>query len=133
MRSGTSGCYQEVVSRVGRAGLVEKHRRFMALHIHTLRKYFRTWLEVAGVSQGFRERLLGHKGGYLDESYFRPMLDQIKAEYVKAIPFLTIEAEGEQVKQIQKELEEERRKRELIEQKLKTLEDLLLKLNSSRV
>jgi integrase len=73
-----------------RAGKDEKGRTFYTLHFHTLRKFFRTNLELVGVSTSFRERLLGHKGEYLDESYFKPQVQALLNEYRKAIPNLTI-------------------------------------------
>jgi len=109
-----------------KAGETEKGRTFYKLHFHTLRKYFRTNLELAGISKSFRERLLGHRGEYLDESYFKPQIQALLNEYMKAIPQLTIlEPIGEY---------EEIRKRQLLdtarllgfgEERLKRLEEVL--------
>jgi len=74
-----------------KSGFDERNRKFYKYHFHTLRKFFRTALEYGGVSRSFRERLLGHKGEYLDTSYFGPQLDAMIGEYRKAIPHLTIE------------------------------------------
>jgi len=102
------------------------------IHIHSFRKFFRTMLEVAGVKRSFREFLLGHKGDYLDESYFRPFEEQVKQEYMKAIPHLTIiEVETPSMEEI--------RKRQLIdtakmlgysEEKIKKIEEILAKYKS---
>jgi len=73
-----------------KADEAQKKRNFHQLHFHTLRKYLRTNLELAGVSKSFRERLLGHKGEYLDEWYFKPQTQALLNEYRKAIPHLTI-------------------------------------------
>ena len=109
-----------------KAGKTEKGRTFYKLHFHTLRKFFRTNLELAGVSRSFRERLLGHKGEYLDTAYFKPQIQALLNEYRKAIPQLTIlEPIGEY---------EEIRKRQLLdtakllgfgEERLKRLEEVL--------
>lgn len=72
------------------AGLDEKVRTHHTYHFHTLRKFFRTRLEAAGVSASYRERLLGHKGGYLDLSYFDPRFEELLGEYRKAISYLTV-------------------------------------------
>ena len=75
-----------------RAGLGERERRNRTYHFHTLRKFFRTRLEVARVSKSFRERLLGHGGEYLDASYFDPRFEELLGAYRSAIPELTIES-----------------------------------------
>jgi integrase len=68
----------------------KKAKRFYLYHVHTLRKFFRTSLDLAGVSPDVRERLMGHAGGYLAGSYFRPSEEQLANEYRKAIQHLTI-------------------------------------------
>ena len=75
---------------VDKAGFGEKLRLRRTLRFYTMRKFFRTSLELAGVSSSFRERMMGHKGGYLDDAYFKPHLEQMLVEYRKAIPHLTI-------------------------------------------
>jgi integrase len=71
-----------------RAGLNEKSNRQYMLHVHTLRKYFRS--NCIGVDPSYRETWMGHKAGYLDASYFRAEEPLHLAEYRKAIPHLTI-------------------------------------------
>jgi len=71
-----------------RAGLDEKSNRQYMLHVHTLRKYFRS--NCVGVDPSYRETWMGHKAGYLDESYFRAEEPLHLTEYRKAIPHLTI-------------------------------------------
>jgi len=58
------------------------------LHFHVLRKFFRTGLRYISASD--RERLMGHKGEYLDDAYYKPNLDQLLAEYRKVVPELTV-------------------------------------------
>ena len=107
-----------------KAGLAEKSKTFHKLRMHVLRKYFHTMLEIAGVSKSFSERLLGHSG-YLDDSYFKPLLGDLLREYRKAIPQLQIIEEAKL---------EEVRKRQLLdtakllgygEDKLKRLEEVM--------
>lgn len=74
-----------------RSGLAEKSGKTHTLRFHTARKFFRTSLEYAGVSKSYREFLLGHKGEYLDDAYFKPTMERVLNEYRKAIPYLTIE------------------------------------------
>jgi len=71
-----------------RAGLNEKSNRQYMLHVHTLRKCFRS--NCVGVDPSYRETWMGHKAGYLDDSYFRAEEPLHLAEYRKAIPHLTI-------------------------------------------
>jgi integrase len=111
-----------------RAGLDDKSRKWHLLHVHTLRKYFRS--NCVGVDESYRESWMGHKGKYLDESYFRAEEERHLAEYRKAIPHLTVYATPLE--------EEQRRKRSLLdfaqlqgftEEKLKRLEDVLARSN----
>jgi len=71
-----------------RAGLADKSKRWYVLHVHTLRKFFRS--NCVGVNPSYREFWMGHKGGYLDESYFRAEEELHLNEYRKTIPYLTI-------------------------------------------
>jgi hypothetical protein len=73
-----------------RAGLSKKCQKFNVLHLHSLRKFFRTNLEAI-MTRSMIERLMGHVSSeYLDGSYFRsPEKDMLEA-YRKAIPNLMI-------------------------------------------
>jgi integrase len=83
--------YERVWGRLlRRAGLAKKSKRWFVLHIHTLRKYFRS--NCVGIDVSYRERWMGHKGGYLDLSYFKAEEPLHLAEYRKAIPHLTVYA-----------------------------------------
>jgi integrase len=59
------------------------------LHIHSLRKFYRTQLERAGVSRTTISLWMGQVTG-LDLSYFRPSEPELIEEWRKAEPFLTI-------------------------------------------
>lgn len=72
------------------AGLDAASRKWRDYRFHTLRKFFRTAMETAGVSRSFRERMMGHRGDYLDVAYFTPEFDKLLEEYCKAVPALTI-------------------------------------------
>ncbi len=83
--------YEKVWARLlRRAGLSQKSNRWFILHIHTLRKYFRS--NCIGIDASYRERWMGHKGLYLDTSYFKAEEGLHLSEYRKAIPYLTIYA-----------------------------------------
>ncbi len=77
-----------------KVGLTEKSGGQHIYHFHTLRKYFRTF---CGLDERVRERLMGHKGKYLDDSYFRPPEKDVLNAYLEAIPHLTIYTVGEAV------------------------------------
>ena len=107
-----------------RAGLDEKSQRWYQLHIHTLRKYFRS--NCIGVDPSYREAWMGHKGGYLDESYFRAEEDKHLAEYRKAIPHLTVYSTGLEEKQLRtKAMLDFARLQGYEDEKLKRLEEIL--------
>jgi hypothetical protein len=83
--------YEKVWARLlKKAGLNQKSNRFYILHIHTLRKYFRS--NCIGIDASYRERWMGHKGLYLDMSYFKAEEPLHLAEYRKAVSHLTIYA-----------------------------------------
>lgn len=81
-----------------RAGLDTKTGKWYKLHLHTLRKYFRS--NCVGVDASYRELWMGHKGGYLDESYFRAEEDKHLREYRKAIQHLTVYSTGLEEKKL---------------------------------
>lgn len=112
---------------VKKAGKTEKPRRFHALRMHTLRKFFRTSLELAGVGRAFIARLMGWKGEYMDESYFKPYIEQLLAEYRKAIPNLTIMEEPSLEDMRKKQLLDTARLLGFPEERLKKLEEILAK------
>jgi len=73
-----------------KSGKGEKKRLRYDIHFHVLRKFFRTWLDTAGVGSAFRERLMGHKGEGYSDAYFKPNIESLLSEYRKAIPHLTL-------------------------------------------
>lgn len=107
-----------------RAGLAEKSQKWYQLHLHTLRKYFRS--NCVGVDPSYRETWMGHKGGYLDESYFRAEEDKHLAEYRKAIPHLTVYSTGLEEKQLRvKTMLDFAKLQGYEDEKLKKLEEIL--------
>jgi len=99
----TIEAFEKVYARLlRRAGLAEKSNKWFVLHIHTLRKYFRS--NCVGVDPSYREHWMGHKGGYLDESYFRAEEERHLAEYRKAIPHLTVYATPVEEKQLRSKM-----------------------------
>jgi len=85
----TIEAFEKVWKRIlKKAGLDQKTHRYYMLHVHTLRKYFRS--NCIGVDVSYRERWMGHKGLYLDESYFRAEESLHIAEYRKAASHLAI-------------------------------------------
>jgi integrase len=72
-----------------KCGLANKSHKFYVYHIHVLRKWFRTKAEE--LTPSVREKLMGHVGGYLDESYFRVTDEQLLEEYKKIHAFLLIQ------------------------------------------
>jgi len=79
------------VAPLEKAGLGQRSGKWRDYRFHTLRKFFRTALEYAGVSKSYRERLLGHAGEYLDSAYFGPEFNKLKEQYMQAIPHLMVE------------------------------------------
>lgn len=107
-----------------RAGLGEKSNKWYKLHLHTLRKYFRS--NCIGVDPSYREHWMGHKGGYLDDSYFRAEEERHLIEYRKAIPHLTVYSTPMEEEQLRKKsLLDFAKLQGFNEEKLRRLEDVL--------
>jgi len=75
------------------AGLTarDENTQRRVLHIHSLRKYFRTQLGIAGVKPDISESLLGHANGLREYQKYRP--DEVAQEYLKAEEKLTVAIE----------------------------------------
>jgi integrase len=94
------------------------------LHLHTLRKWFRTQLEGV-MTSSYIERLMGHTStAYLDSSYFRPPEEDMIAAYRRAIPNLTI-LEDVQSEEFQRKQLIRQAALLLPEEKLRRLQELL--------
>lgn len=90
---------------------------------HGFRKFFRTQLTLAKVDPDIRRPFTGHKG--LDEVYNRLSEDEIFTEYMKAIPFLTIDPSPQLQKQVE-ELKEEKNEVTIMEIKHRQTVNMLL-------
>lgn len=86
-------------------------------HIHTLRKFFKTWASLSGMNGEVLEYTMGHRSG-VRTVYFIPddasqvpeeIVAKLTAEYSKAVGSLTIFNEGEQVKELTSKVEEQAR------------------------
>lgn len=122
--------YERVWARLlRRAGLAQKSSRWYKLHIHTLRKYFRS--NCVGVDASYRERWMGHKGLYLDMSYFKAEEPLHLTEYRKAIPHLTIYGKAKEEKELRSQMLLDFAKLQGYEpDKIKKLEDALARAKS---
>lgn len=117
--------FQRVNDKVGFGNRTEKRRFFTS---HMLRKLFTTSLYKAGVDKLAIDWMLGHKINPVTEAYFKTNEKELKKNYLKALPHLTLEKvkvrrmESEEVKDIvrdldkkDKEMDEMRKKVELLE------------------
>lgn len=95
--------YEKVWARLlHRAGLDMKSQKWYILHIHTLRKYFRS--NCVGIDASYREKWMGHAGLYLDMSYFRAEEQLHLNEYRKAVSHLSIYATSVDEKNLRKKM-----------------------------
>jgi len=141
-----------------KANKATKGRKWYEAHIHTLRKYFKSWASLSGVPEALVEAFMGHRRG-IQQTYFLPGLEaasnpevvkRVMAEYAKALPALTIFSEEEKVKALEGRLEETRRQleegtkrhegerhrleeeRRLLEERVRRLEGLVTKTEALR-
>jgi integrase len=88
---------QSWIALLKKCGVAKKSYHFQVFRIHVLRKWFRTKAEE--LTPSVREKLLGHRGGYLDESYFKITEEQLLNEYKKIhASLLILEGPGETLK-----------------------------------
>ena len=96
------------------------------MHLHTLRKYFRTRLAIA-IRPDAVELLMGHQT-YLNANYVRYTEDELAEEYKKGENELTIfESKDKSHDELEKEIARRDEKIEKIEQRTEFLEHLDLK------
>lgn len=99
----------------------DSHKRHEIPMNHGFRKFFETRLIESDVNPMAVLRLVGHKGGLDNKSYFRPKEDYILSEYEKAIDALTINEENKLRRKVRK-LEMERTQFDLLASKIQALE-----------
>lgn len=91
--SNISRLWRKLVARANMLRKIPGHW-FHELHTHTLRKFFKTQCVLAGCRVDFVEFWMGHRPSspdtYLNDSYFRPGLEDHLREYRKAVPNLTV-------------------------------------------
>lgn len=116
-----------------RAFKTDKSHKWFKLHLHTLRKFFRTQCNVSGVETDFMEFWMGHVGRNLSTSYFRAEDTAHLEQYKKVLPLLTLESPDleERIKEVEERykerlenmrLEAERRIEERVRQRINELE-----------
>ena len=89
------------------AGLNDKDKTtgYHRLHIHTLRKFYKTRLLNAGMPEGMVRKLLGQED-VLSGSYDRFTEEELKQAYVKGVSSLLIFETGPDLTQTNKEIEQ---------------------------
>jgi len=60
---------------------------------HSLRKFFNTYLKLAGVNETVVEYMMGHKLGGVRGAYFVPPVEELEKIYIKAEPYISITTE----------------------------------------
>jgi integrase len=108
------------INMVRRAGFDKKGKTWHTLHFHVLRKYFKTWTTVSGVSSDLVEYFMGHRASirqvyFIPEGVERPpeeIIKRLEEEYRKALPALSITSETETVKKLEAQVEEQRKELE---------------------
>lgn len=94
--------------------------------IYMFRKRFNTILKLNNeVNSNIAEKLMAHKRG-LDGTYLQPTMEECFAEFVKAIPDLTIEPKERQRLEIKKK----QQKIDELEEKTNIIEDLEIKIEA---
>lgn len=88
--------------RVPNLDLEHNGKRHEVPQSHGFRKFFETRLIESDVNPMAVLRLVGHKGGLDNKSYFRPKEDFILSEYEKAIDALTIDPVNRLRKKVEK-------------------------------
>ena len=94
--------------------------------MYMFRKRFNTILKLNNeVNSNIAEKLMAHKRG-LDGTYLQPTMEECFAEFVKAIPDLTIDPKERQ----RLEIEKKQKKIDELEEKTNTISDLETKIEA---
>lgn len=115
---------------------IKKGKRYDKAAIYGFRKRFNTILKLNNdVNSNIAEKLMAHKRG-LDGTYLQPTKEECFAEFVKAIPFLTvsdderIKIENEKLKEEKSELEKVNEDKSLLLENYQKLEARTKRLES---
>ncbi|MEM4204785.1 MAG: site-specific integrase [Candidatus Methanomethylicaceae archaeon] len=108
----------------------QKGRRWNLYRIHGLRKFFKSWATMSGVSKDLVEYWMGHRSSIaqtyllpnLEESSDPKIIEKVMVEYRKVEPALTIFSDEEKIKELENKIEQqakiiEERERQFEEQK----------------
>lgn len=68
---------------------------------HTLRRFFQTSLESAGINRNWIQTMMGHKLLGVEGSYSQPQIEQLTQAYIKAYPKLAISEVTEQISRVE--------------------------------
>jgi len=96
--------WHTMIKKAGYEG-VDKTTGRCKMHIHTLRKYFRTQMTYAGVPLDIVEALMGHEG-YLTEVYRHHSSEQLGELYKKGMHAVTVFEGSQDISDIQEQLSE---------------------------
>ena len=118
-----SDVYQYFQATLKKCGLLKRDSsgRGYQIHLHSLRKFFKTKLEAAGVNPLLIEKWMGHNIGSVAQAYYRPSEEEILEEWEKGEEALTIYGGGKRLIQIKREVEEQ----------VEYMEELLKKLQKA--
>jgi hypothetical protein len=92
------------------------------------RKWFKTQCEMAGMKSINIEKLMGHSLDMSTNSYYRATSDEILADFLKAVPLLTISKENRFQTQIQDVMEQSKISNDSIKSELYEKGQVITKL-----
>ena len=82
---------EDVLKRAGVNQIAVGSKRRQVMRTHGFRKYFLNQCDRGNMNYSVRECLVGHKLPNQDSHYIRKTEEEMLAEYIKAIPLLTID------------------------------------------
>lgn len=103
---------------------------------HSLRKYTRTTLEFYIRSRDIVEKIIGHNSGSMEQIYEAPVIEQLRAEYAKALPEFWIFSKGNaRIQEVEEDIERLRKENETLKKQMADhntqLNELLEEIKSS--
>lgn len=133
------------VSRSGISSLINHHVKKIGLEgeisAHSLRKFFQTQMEAAGVHPNWVEQMMGHKLSGVRNSYSRPSSKQLEEVYGKAYPQLSVfpipataeemRKQAEELKKAKSEVQELRNKTQKLEENAERTQEMFKKMMSA--
>lgn len=109
------GAMKQWLKLLKKANKGTKERKWYDVHLHSLRKFFKSWMSLSGINEAVVEAFMGHRKG-ISQTYFIPAMEavsnpeivrRLQEEYKKGLPALTVFSDQEKIKELESRVQEQ--------------------------